>query len=90
MSRWVIEYPFVPETTALAMTHFAAHRARLDEFHSRGDLLAVGGFVPITEGAMGIFRSREAAEEFMREDPFLLNGVVRDPQLREWNDIFAE
>ena len=90
MTRWVIRYRWVPEAAPLAITHLPAHRARLEEFHARGDLLAVGVFTPMTEGAMGIFRTREAAEEFMSEDPFVLNGVVRDPQLTEWDDIFAE
>lgn len=33
---------------------------------------------------MAVFTSREAAEEFAREDPFVLNGVVGRWQIREW------
>ncbi|MGH3198998.1 MAG: ACT domain-containing protein [Streptosporangiaceae bacterium] len=35
---------------------------------------------------MGIFTTREAAEEFVRGDPFVLNGVVRNWTIREWNE----
>ena len=37
---------------------------------------------------MAIFTSREAAEEFVREDPFVLNGVVSGWQIREWDEAF--
>jgi uncharacterized protein YciI len=36
---------------------------------------------------MGIFTSREAAEEFIAGDPFVLNGVVAGWTLRPWNEI---
>jgi uncharacterized protein len=38
---------------------------------------------------MAIFTSRDAVEEFVREDPFVLNGVVKDWHIREWNEILA-
>jgi len=34
----------------------------------------------LEDGAMGIFTTREAAEEFVRGDPFVLHGVVRGPR----------
>jgi hypothetical protein len=38
---------------------------------------------------MAVFPSREAAEEFANRDPFVLNGVVRDWQIRDWDETFA-
>jgi len=35
---------------------------------------------------MVIFRSREAAETFSRQDPFILEGLVRSFVIRDWND----
>jgi uncharacterized protein len=37
---------------------------------------------------MAIFTTREDAEEFARGDPFVLNGVVRDWEIREWDEAF--
>jgi uncharacterized protein YciI len=37
---------------------------------------------------MGIFASKDAAEEFMKDDPFLLHGVVAKWRLLEWNETF--
>lgn len=72
-----------------AKLHFAAHRARLDEFRSRGVLLMAGPFANPAEGAMGVFTSRDAAEEFVTGDPFVINGVVGKWSFREWNEVLA-
>jgi len=41
------------------------------------------------EGSMGIFTTREALEEFVAADPFVLNGVVKGWYAREWNEILG-
>jgi uncharacterized protein YciI len=35
---------------------------------------------------MALFRSRAAAEAFARSDPFFLEGVVREYQIKDWGD----
>jgi hypothetical protein len=35
---------------------------------------------------MSIIASREAVEEFVRDDPFRLNGVIRRSRILEWNE----
>jgi len=53
-------------------------------------LLMYGPFANAQEeGSMAVFASRESAEEFVREDPFVLNGVIRSWQIREWNEAFT-
>jgi uncharacterized protein YciI len=65
-----------------------AHRARIDEFRRRGTLLMIDTFDnPQVNGAMGLFTSREAAEEFAKDDPFVLSGVVRSWRIQEWNEV---
>ena len=34
---------------------------------------------------MSIFTQREAAEEFVAGDPFVLNGVVAGWEIRDWD-----
>ena len=73
-----------------AMELFPAHKARLDEFQARGLLLMVGPFAdPAKDGSMGIFATREGAEEFVRGDPFVLEGAVRDYEIKDWNETIA-
>ena len=73
-----------------APVHFPAHRAHWAEFHARGTLLMIGPFANSqTEGAMAIFTTREAAEEFANGDPFVLNGVVRNWRIQAWNEALT-
>ena len=86
----VVFYESAADMADKAPLHFPAHRARWREFADRGDLLMIGPFANAQEdGAMGIFTTREAAEEFARNDPFVLNGVVRSWQVREWNEVLG-
>jgi uncharacterized protein YciI len=53
--------------------------------------LLVGTFGdPQAEGSMAVFGSREAAEEFVRDDPFVNEGVVKAWTLREWDEVASE
>jgi uncharacterized protein YciI len=89
--KYVLLYESADDVLARAPAHFAAHKARLDDFHARGSLLMVGTFGdPQTEGSMAIFATREAAEEFVAGDPFVLNGVIRRWELRDWDEILAD
>ncbi|HXV15421.1 MAG TPA: YciI family protein [Gemmatimonadaceae bacterium] len=81
-------YDMAPGALANVMTHFPAHRARLEEFYNRGDLVAAGPLGSPPEGAMAIFNSREAAEEFIAGDPFVVNGLVSNWRLVEWGAAF--
>jgi uncharacterized protein YciI len=87
-----VKYVLLYETQDLskAPLHGAAHSAHGHEFHERGLLVAYGPFTNAQEeGAMAVFTTRQAAEEFARGDPFVLNGVVRDSwQIREWDEAF--
>ncbi len=71
------------------MEAFPRHKALLDAFHQRGELLAVGAFAnPKQDGSMGIFKSKESAEAFMKRDPFLNEGLVAKATIKEWNEIY--
>lgn len=88
--KYVMFYESADDVASKAPAHFPAHAARLDEFHKAGTLLMVGTFGdPQEEGSMSIFTTREAAEEFAKGDPFVLNGVVRNWYIREWNEALA-
>lgn len=81
-------YEMAPDALSKVMEHFPAHHARLDEFHSRGVLLAAGPLGNPPEGAMAVFTTREAAQEFIEGDPFVVNGLVSTWRLVEWNAAF--
>ena len=86
----VLFYESAEDVATKAPPHFAAHCARWKEFADRGELLMVGPFANAQEdGSMAIFTTRESAEEFVRGDPFVLNGVVRNWTIREWREALV-
>jgi uncharacterized protein YciI len=46
----------------------------------------VGPFTDAGGANMAVFRTRAAAEAFASGDPFLLEGVVKDYQIKDWGD----
>ena len=88
-STWCSTSP--PTTSCPRRPVYPRHLARLKEYRDRGDLLLVGTFGdPQAEGSMAVFGSREAAEEFVRDDPFVNEGVVKTWTLREWDEVASE
>lgn len=70
------------------MAVYPRHKAVVDLFKGKGDVIGIGPFAD--RGNMAIFRSREAAEAFVKEDPFVLEGLVKSYVIRDWNDTMLE
>jgi uncharacterized protein YciI len=88
--KFVVFYTPADDVLDRAPAHFPAHSARIDEFHRRGELLMVGTFAdPQRDGSMAVFTTREAAESFVAEDPFVLHGVVQRYEIREWHEVLV-
>ncbi len=68
------------------MAVYPRHKAFLDEFVGRGEVVGVGPFTDQAGGNMALFRSRAAAEAFARADPFFLEGMVKEYQIKDWGD----
>lgn len=68
------------------MAIFPRHKAFLDQFIVRGEVVGVGPFTDLEGGNMAIFRSKSAADEFATSDPFFLEGAVKEYKIKEWGD----
>lgn len=66
------------------MTVFPRHKAVVDRFKAQGVVVGIGPFGD--GGNMAIFKTREAAEAFSKEDPFILEGLVKSFVIKEWHD----
>jgi len=66
------------------MAVYPRHKAVVDTFIKRGEVIGIGPFSD--RGNMAIFKTREAAEAFVRQDPFILEGLVKSFAIRDWND----
>jgi uncharacterized protein YciI len=66
------------------MAVYPRHKVIVDNYIARNEVIAIGPFSDM--GNMAIFRTRSAAEQFVTEDPFILEGLVKDFVIRDWND----
>ncbi len=68
------------------MAVYPRHKAFLDQFVARGEVVGVGPFTDAEGGNMALFRSRAAAEAFAKADPFALEGLVKEYRIKDWGD----
>ena len=85
------KFQSMAEVQGAAPAELAAHLARSKQLHEAGVLLMAGAFLdhpnqPVQ--TMGVLVSREAAEEYARQDPVLAAGMVSDHTIREWTNMF--
>ena len=71
-------------TMETIMSVYPRHKIVVDKFIERGDVIGIGPFTG--GGNMAIFKTRAAAEQFVAEDPFILEGLIKSFAIREWND----
>jgi uncharacterized protein len=66
------------------MVVYPRHKAVVDKYVARGVVLGIGPFAG--GGNMAIFKTRADAEAFSREDPFILEGLVKSFMIKDWGD----
>jgi uncharacterized protein YciI len=88
--KYVLFYEAADDFRSKVPIHIEAHRALWKQFHSAGQLLMIGPFADAPAGgAMGIFTTRDAAEAFVRADPFVTQGIAARWTIREWNEALS-
>jgi uncharacterized protein YciI len=66
------------------MAVFPRHKVVVDKFIAKGVVIGIG---PFTDGGnMAIFKNREDAETFVKEDPFILEGLLKSFVIKDWKD----
>lgn len=66
------------------MAVYPRHKVVVDRYLEKGAILGIG---PFTDGGnMAIFKTRADAEAFVKEDPFILEGLVKSYDIRDWGD----
>jgi uncharacterized protein YciI len=72
-------------TMETIMDVYPRHKAVVEKYVAKGEVIGIGPFDD--RGNMAIFKTRAAAEQFVTEDPFILEGLVKSFVIRDWNDI---
>lgn len=66
------------------------HLAQVRAAHERGDLVLAGALADPADGAVLVFRSKEAAEAFAASDPYVLQGLIPRWRVRTWMTVIGD
>ena len=69
----------------------AEHLALANEYHSKGKLIMAGALADPVDGAVLVFKgdSPAVAEEFAKNDPYVLNGLITEWRIRPWTVVIG-
>jgi uncharacterized protein YciI len=71
-------------TMETIMNVYPKHKVIVDKYIAKNEVIGIGPFNNL--GNMAIFKTREAAEKFVTEDPFILEGIVKSFVILDWDD----
>lgn len=89
LAKFVAIYEVSPDGYARAREVLPAHITHLDRFQAQGTLLMAGPLGSPPTRALSVFTTREAAEAFVRSDPFVVHGVAASWTVLEWHEGLA-
>jgi uncharacterized protein YciI len=79
----------VPDFVAQRAAYRDEHLGLAREAHSRGELILAGALADPPDGALLVFRGGDEtpAQEFVRKDPYVRNGLVKRWEIRPWTVV---
>jgi uncharacterized protein len=86
----ILFYDYVPDIAEKRPPFREAHLGIAGQWHADGRLRLAGAYADPLDGAALVFRDRASAEEFPKTDPYVLNGLVTQWHVRDWNVVVGE
>lgn len=72
-------------TMETILSVYPRHKVIVDKYVESGEVLGIGPFAD-RGGNLAIFTTRAAAEAFVAEDPFVLEGIIKSFVIKDWDD----
>ena len=87
--HYLLFYEYVDDVLERRGPLRKAHLTAGWESHDRGELVLGGAYASPVDGALLIFKADSPAivEEFVRNDPYVLGGIVKRWHIREWTTV---
>jgi uncharacterized protein YciI len=91
MGYYALFYYVVGNFVARRAEYREEHLRLVREAYRRGELLLAGAFVDPVDRALLVFRAadRSVAEDFARNDPYVIRGLVTRWEVRSWNVVIG-
>ena len=86
MQYYALFYDVVDDFVARRGLYRDAHLALARAAHERGELVFGGALIEPADRALLVFcvPDRSLVEEFVRNDPYVANGLVTRSEIRRW------
>jgi uncharacterized protein len=92
MPYYILQYEVVDDYANRRMPFRQLHLQQIREAQARGELRVAGALGEIPDGALLIFRSDSPspAEDFAKNDPYVINGLITSWRVRPWTVVAGE
>ena len=92
MPYYVLQYEVVDDYANRRTPFRQLHLQKIRDAQARGELRLAGALNDPPDGALLVFRSESprAAEDFARDDPYVLNGLITSWRVRPWTVVAGE
>jgi uncharacterized protein len=89
MPYFALIYRLVDDYLERRASFRSQHLALANLAHARGELVLAGAFAQPADKAILIFyvTDESAVEVFANSDPYVINGLVKDWEIRPWNVV---
>ena len=79
----------VPDFIAQRGAYREEHLGLARELHARGELILAGALAEPPDGALLVFKADtpKPAEDFVKQDPYVRNGLVKRWEIRPWTVV---
>jgi uncharacterized protein YciI len=88
---YVLTYKTVDDYVRRRAPFREAHLAHARASHERGELFLAGALADPPDTAILVFRTSEksVAEDFARNDPYVMAGLITDWSVRPWTVVIG-
>ena len=92
MPYFTVFYDVVNDFIVRRAPFRAEHLRLARESHARGELVLAGALADPPDAALLVFRAADPAiaEDFARNDPYVMNGLVTRWQVRPWTVVVGQ
>ena len=92
MNYYALIYETVDDYVARRTQFRELHLRAAQAAHERGEIVLAGAFDDPVDRALLVFRvdSKTKAEDFARNDPYVVNGLVKKWEVRPWNVVVGQ
>ncbi|KAL7460579.1 hypothetical protein ACHAXS_001024 [Conticribra weissflogii] len=90
-TRYLLSYEYIPDVLEKRVPYREGHLGLANDMIEKGTCISGGPMLSpgegVPKGALFVFTTKEAAEKFVAEDPYVSGGIVTGHSIDEWNVV---